>query len=264
MKSGLKIALMVAGVACLALPCVATEQALLRNGFAIEHERRIMLADGRITRLFLTLGDDSFVDVRTSDISSIDKVEQASVKSPKIAPVRKLASAKAARPLLSNSEISEIVNEASDHQQIDPELIRSVIRAESHFNTNAVSKKGARGLMQLMPATALNLGVTDSFDARENVMGGTRYLRTLLAKFDYDLIKALAAYNAGSARVEQYKGVPPYRETRAYVAQIVREFNKAKIAERRLLAAASRAPSSAKAVANPSKIQVQPSTPVHE
>jgi soluble lytic murein transglycosylase-like protein len=105
-----------------------------------------------------------------------------------------------------------------------------VIRAESGFNVRAVSPKGAQGLMQLMPQTASQLGVQNAFDPQANVEGGTRYLRELLERYDFDLIKALAAYNAGPQRVEQYGGVPPYYETKAYVARIVRDFNKKKLA----------------------------------
>ena len=105
-----------------------------------------------------------------------------------------------------------------------------MIRAESGFNVRAVSPKGAQGLMQLMPQTASNLGVQNAFDPKANVEGGTRYLRELLERYNFDLIKALAAYNAGPQRVEQYGGVPPYYETKAYVARIVRDFNKKKLA----------------------------------
>jgi soluble lytic murein transglycosylase-like protein len=91
--------------------------------------------------------------------------------------------------------------------------------------------------MQLMPGTASTLGVTDSFDPKANVRGGTQYLRWLLDRYNYDLPKALAAYNAGPHRVEQYHGVPPYSETRAYVARIIRDFNRQKLAERRATAA---------------------------
>jgi soluble lytic murein transglycosylase-like protein len=108
--------------------------------------------------------------------------------------------------------------------------VNSVIRAESGFNVRAVSPKGAQGLMQLMPQTASELGVHNAFDPQANVEGGTRYLRELLERYDFDLVKALAAYNAGPQRVEQYGGVPPYYETKAYVARIVRDFNKKKLA----------------------------------
>jgi soluble lytic murein transglycosylase-like protein len=109
--------------------------------------------------------------------------------------------------------------------------VNSVIKAESGFNVRAVSPKGAQGLMQLMPGTASQLGVPNAFDPQANVDGGTRYLRELLERYNFDLVKALAAYNAGPQRVEQFGGVPPYYETRAYVARIVKDFNKKKIAQ---------------------------------
>ena len=123
------------------------------------------------------------------------------------------------------------MSHASEQTQLDPDLIASVIRAESGFNPHAVSHKGAQGLMQLMPQTASNLGVTNPFDPSANVEGGSRYLRELLDRYNSNLVKALAAYNAGPQRVAQYNGVPPYRETQVYVARIVRDFNRKKIAE---------------------------------
>jgi soluble lytic murein transglycosylase-like protein len=125
-----------------------------------------------------------------------------------------------------------MVSAASSRNNIDPDLIFSVIRAESGFNPNAVSPKGALGLMQLMPETAALLGVQNAFDPAANVEGGTRYLSQLLARYDNNLIKALAAYNAGPERVEQYRGVPPYAETRVYVARIIRDLNRKKSAQR--------------------------------
>jgi soluble lytic murein transglycosylase-like protein len=129
-----------------------------------------------------------------------------------------------------------VINAVSSRHHLDPDLINSVIHAESDFNPRAVSPKGAQGLMQLMPQTASRLGVVDSFDPGANVEGGTRYLRELLERYNFDLIKALAAYNAGPQRVEQYHGVPPYYETQAYVARIVRDFNRKKLAERKTAA----------------------------
>jgi soluble lytic murein transglycosylase-like protein len=127
-------------------------------------------------------------------------------------------------------DLNEVVKTASGTYRLDPDLVNSVIRAESGFNVRAVSPKGAQGLMQLMPQTASALGVQNAFDPQANVEGGARYLRELLERYDFDLIKALAAYNAGPQRVEQYGGVPPYYETKAYVARIVRDFNKKKLA----------------------------------
>ena len=118
------------------------------------------------------------------------------------------------------SYISSIINDAARQHGVDPRLVAAVVRRESAFNPNAMSRVGAVGLMQLMPATAKYLGCTDVHDARQNVFAGTRYLRTLLDTFDGDLDLALAAYNAGPGAVQRYNGVPPYKETRAYVASI--------------------------------------------
>jgi soluble lytic murein transglycosylase-like protein len=104
---------------------------------------------------------------------------------------------------------------------LDPALVDLVIRMESGYNPRAVSPKGARGVMQLMPSTATAYGVADAFNARDNIRGGVRYLRDLLGRFGSDLRLALAAYNAGPEAVEKHGGVPPYRETRDYVSAIL-------------------------------------------
>ena len=147
-------------------------------------------------------------------------------------------------PVLTTSSNKRLlfVNSASAHYRLDPDLVNSEIHAESGFNPHAVSRKGARGLMQLMPRTALQLGVSNAFDPQSNVEGGTRYLRELLERYNFDLVKALAAYNAGPRRVEQYRGVPPYYETHAYVARIIRDFNHKKLAQRAASQAQSHKP----------------------
>lgn len=114
----------------------------------------------------------------------------------------------------------ELIRESAARHGISADLVRAVIQAESGFNRWAVSPKGAMGLMQLMPATARDLGVADPFHPGQNIRAGVRYLAELLARFDRDVVRALAAYNAGPERVEQYKGVPPYRETQDYVKKI--------------------------------------------
>ena len=113
------------------------------------------------------------------------------------------------------------VREAAERHGVPESLITAVIRVESGFNAQAVSRKGARGLMQLMPGTASMLGVRDSFDPRQNIDGGVRHLRGLIDRFGSDLKLALAAYNAGEQAVVNYRGIPPYPETRDYVTKVL-------------------------------------------
>ncbi|MCH1914018.1 transglycosylase SLT domain-containing protein [Leptospira noguchii] len=115
--------------------------------------------------------------------------------------------------------LSKIIHQESEKNNLDPRLVQSVIKAESNFKTDAVSPKGAIGLMQLMPSTANSLGVEDPFDPAENVAGGTKFLSDLLNKYK-NLDHALAAYNAGPSAVDRYSGIPPYRETRNYVEKV--------------------------------------------
>ncbi len=118
-------------------------------------------------------------------------------------------------------ELWPVVKDAAATHGLDPRLVDLVIRMESGYNPRALSPKGARGVMQLMPTTARMYGVRDVWDARDNIRGGTRYLADLLERFDLDLTLALAAYNAGPDAVERHGGVPPYRETRRYVDRIL-------------------------------------------
>ena len=122
--------------------------------------------------------------------------------------------------------IVRMVEDLSQEYDLDANLVLSVIRFESGFNVRAHSPKGASGLMQLIPETAVRFGVRDIWDVEQNIRGGMAYLRWLLAYFKGDLVKALAGYNAGERRVLQYGGVPPYRETRGYVKRIIRDYGK--------------------------------------
>jgi len=114
-----------------------------------------------------------------------------------------------------------LIARSAEKHGLDPALIKAVIKAESNFNHQAVSPKGARGLMQLMPATASSLQVDDSFHPEKNIDGGVRYLRYLIRLFNGDLRLALAAYNAGEKAVQRYGGIPPYRETQQYVQRVL-------------------------------------------
>ncbi len=128
---------------------------------------------------------------------------------------------------LFQSKYNEIIVDAARQFDVDAALVSAVIKAESDYNPRIVSHKGARGLMQLMPATAKRFGVTNSFDPRENIYGGTRYLRWLLKKFDGNADLAVAAYNAGEGNVWKYDGVPPFRETVNYINRIAKHIRKA-------------------------------------
>jgi soluble lytic murein transglycosylase-like protein len=118
-------------------------------------------------------------------------------------------------------DLAAMVVEAARRHSLDPDLVRAVVAVESGFRADAVSPKGAQGLMQLMPATARALGVMDSFDPAANLDGGVRYLRLLLARYNGDVKRALAAYNAGQGAVARHGGVPPYPETLAYVRKVL-------------------------------------------
>lgn len=227
----------VVAAACLWLAACANaaDIARLQNGFSIRHETRKTMGD--TTRLYLDASRKSFVDVRSADIAAIEHEPEVAHTLPSSSPVVTL---------------HDTVTAASSNSGLDPDLIDSIIKAESNFDPHAVSRKGARGLMQLMPATATQLGVKDSFDPQANVEAGSRYLRELLLQYNRDLAKALAAYNAGAAPVDRYHGVPPYHETYSYVARIIADFNRKKLAERAALKTAERSRSSSSATkANP-------------
>ncbi|MGR9047699.1 lytic transglycosylase domain-containing protein [Halobacillus faecis] len=120
-----------------------------------------------------------------------------------------------------NADLDKLIKKASERHGVDEKLVRSVVKAESNFDAGVVSYAGAQGLMQLMPATARGLGVTDPFNPEQNLMGGTKYLRQMLDRYDGNTELALAAYNAGPGNVDKYDGVPPFRETQNYITKIL-------------------------------------------
>jgi soluble lytic murein transglycosylase-like protein len=221
------------------LSALAAEVAVLRNGFTIRHQRREQM--GNITRLYTAEG---YVDIPTEQIASFE-VEETPPPQPEAVqqPPQVASVVPAAQPaaLGTRVDLDQVVREASARRQLDPDFVTSVIKAESNFYPRAVSPKGAQGLMQLMPGTAAKLGVSDPFDPRANVEAGTTYLSELLDLYNNDPIRALAAYNAGPQRVQQYHGVPPYRETKLYIARIVHDFN-AKKAKKKVPVMTAQAP----------------------
>jgi membrane-bound lytic murein transglycosylase MltF len=116
------------------------------------------------------------------------------------------------------------IKEAAQLYQLPEPFIRAIVMVESNFFPDAISEDGAMGLMQLMPGTAINMGVQNAFDPRQNVLGGTRYLRVLANRFNGDLVLTVAAYNAGESAVDKYRGVPPYAETRRYVRNVLHHY----------------------------------------
>src|ERR1700688_2437597 len=226
----------------------ASDLAILRNGNSIRHERRQVV--GTVTRLYLSDSASGYIEIPTDQIERFETDTTPAIAkaaaperpnpAPKLFPSDTAQTANQQQALVDRRSLDEMVSGAGQRHQIDPDFINSVIRAESGFNNRAVSKKGAQGLMQLMPQTASHLGVANSFDPNSNVEGGTKYLRELLEKYNYDVPKALAAYNAGPGRVDRYRGVPPYFETQTYVAKIIRDFNRKKLAQNPSLARRSK------------------------
>ncbi len=208
---GMRLLRLIAIPLLLSSTVFAAEIAELRNGFSIRHCTR-ETRDGQV-RLYVDDQKTSFVDVAAEEIVRYSSEPDRVALKADTAPAK---------------STSQIVREASETHGVDSDFIRSVIKQESAGNTQAVSPAGARGLMQLMPGTASQLGVNDSFSPEQNVHGGTRYLRELLERYNGDAVKALAAYNAGPKAVDRYKGIPPYRETRQYVRRVIVDYNKSK------------------------------------
>ncbi|HEX3435168.1 MAG TPA: lytic transglycosylase domain-containing protein [Pseudacidobacterium sp.] len=209
-------ALLLAGAAFSLSPALhAAEHVTLKNGFDMVCDHRE--ADGDRMRLYLDADNSNFVDVGINEIVNVEHVDLPRTADP--APA-------ATNPKLTTSDTHELLVRAGSEHDLDVDLLASIVKAESGGNPHAVSRAGAQGLMQLMPKTAANLGVSDSFAPDQNVNGGTAYLDKLLKKYHDNLALALAAYNAGPAAVERWHGIPPYRETRAYVARVVHEFNR--------------------------------------
>jgi hypothetical protein len=206
----------------------AVEHVTLKNGFEMDCVRREVI--GNKVRLYLaskgssSAGDSSYLEVAADSIVRVETV----VEAPEAIATVKMPSPVTIMTAPTKEEMHEMLAHAGAKHNIDEDLLASVVRAESGGQVRAVSRTGARGLMQLMPGTASAMGVDDAFRPEQNISGGTAYLDSLLTRYHDNVALALAAYNAGPGAVDKYHGVPPFRETREYVARVIREFNRRK------------------------------------
>ncbi len=198
----------------LALPALGGEYALLYNGFQVYADRHEKA--GGVIRLYTR---DGVTELPAALVTAFESEEYT--------PPAPSQTAAAPQPSVHDATPSprDLLENAALRAAIPVELVHSVAKAESGLRQDAVSHKGAIGIMQLMPATAADLGV-DPRDPKQNTEAGAKYLADLLTKYDGDVAKALAAYNAGPGAVDCYKGVPPYRETRSYVNRVIREYKR--------------------------------------
>lgn len=223
----------------------AAELITLTNGYAMRCDHHAQV-EGRV-RLYLNAGQDNYIDVPARDIAAVERAPDPPAPQAAAQPAAKssasLTSASLTSASLTSADLNEMLSAAGREHNVDEDLLASVVKAESGGNAHAVSRAGAQGLMQLMPHTAAELGVEDSFQPDQNVRGGSAYLDALLTRYGNNMALALAAYNAGPQAVDRYHGIPPYYETRVYVARVIHEFNRRVLArealERRALASSS-------------------------
>ena len=183
------------------------ELAVLTNGQILKVTARRAEGD----RIFLSLKDGGEVGVGAAEIRGFVPDEVVD---------------EVLAPVAAGTDLRALAIAAAQRHGLAPELVLAVVGVESAFKPDAVSHKGAQGLMQLMPGTAKELGVNDAFDPAQNLDGGTRYLRMLLAQYGGDVGKALAAYNAGPGAVKRHRGVPPYRETHHYISRVLKRLQR--------------------------------------
>ena len=159
-------------------------------------------------------------------IAVSERIQEINEKITKLYPSTTLDKKTETLPKNDTNKFSDIITEVSKRYGVDDKLVESMITVESNFNPYAVSPKGAAGLMQIMPETAKELNVKDPFDPSDNIEGGIRYLRSLLMRYDNDIQKALAAYNAGPSKVDKFNGIPNIPETVNYVNKVMNLYNK--------------------------------------
>lgn len=197
----------------------AAELVHLTNGFDMRCDHHAQT--GSMVRLYMSRGENSFIEMKPEEISGFESLPD---------PAPSVQAEQSPQPRfeakLTPADLQVMLTKAGEKQNLDADLLASVVKAESSGNIHAVSRAGARGLMQLMPGTAAEQGVEDSFSPDQNVRGGSAYLDQLLSRYNDNIALALAAYNAGPTAVDKYHGIPPYRETRAYVARVIHEFNR--------------------------------------
>ena len=264
-RQPLLAACILAAAVCLMPLGRSAELVTLRNGFQMQCDHHA--AAGGSVRIYLTAGDDDYIELLPSQIASVSEVAipptppvsnpaaekllspKGAGSSPYISGVERtqalvpgesfsqnshevLPSSATPQSVLTTADLRQMLAHAGRSHNLNVDLLASVVHAESGGDPRAVSRAGARGLMQLMPSTAAALGVRNSFQPQQNVGGGTAYLDALLTRYSDNLALALAAYNAGPQAVDRYRGVPPYPETRAYVARVIHEFNRRVLARR--------------------------------
>jgi hypothetical protein len=226
--------LLTAATLSLCLPARAAERITLRNGFTIDCDHHVAVKNK--LRLYLNKTEESYIELPQDDLVAAEVLpdrppsqpeKNTTVEAP-ATPAQTKSTGKGTRlnSQLNTADLHEILVRESAEHNVDVDLLASIVKAESGGNANAVSHAGAQGLMQLMPSTAASHGVDNSFAPEQNVHGGSAYINELLTRYHDNLALALAAYNAGPAAVDKYKGIPPYAETRAYVAHVIHEFNR--------------------------------------
>jgi soluble lytic murein transglycosylase-like protein len=255
LRSSLTLTLL-AVIAGPSLRAYAAEHITLRNGFEFDCARReaagdrvriyLMPAAGALMPVAGSLmpgtragaaadqgvaQDANYIEVAASAVLRVEPIPDppappAAAAALPALPLVLLEPARTVSAPLTPAEMGEMLARAGARHNINTDLLASVVKAESNGNARAVSRAGAQGLMQLMPGTALELGVRNAFAPEENIGGGTAYLDALLMRYNNDIKLAVAAYNAGPAAVDRYHGIPPYAETRAYVARVINEFNR--------------------------------------
>ena len=208
----MKTAFAAIAVILLAGSSARAEIAVLANGQLLKVTSRRVEAD----RIYLSLKDGGEVGIVPAELRGFVPDEVAD---------------EVLAPMAAGTDVRAMAIAAARRHGLDPNLVLAVVGVESDFQPAAVSHKGAQGLMQLMPATARELGVTDALDPAQNLDGGTRYLRMLMAQYGGDLGKALAAYNAGPGAVKRHGGVPPYRETHHYIDRVLKRYRSARRAK---------------------------------